>query len=114
MSNRNNHNCKIQKKSDREGMYHVDDIVIDRSELNNEVEITWLAEDTEFEIWFPKERHPFPSRGVSRGIPANSRGRRINKKIRKNLEPGTYYYGVFCNKTNTMVEGNSFPKMIIK
>jgi len=113
MSNGNDHNYKIQKKRGRDDLYHIDDIVIDRSELNNNVEVTWLADDTEFEIWFPKDRHPFPNPGSSSGLPANSRGRRINKKIRNNLDPGTYYYGVFCNKTNTMAEGNSFPKMII-
>jgi len=114
MSNGNNHSYKIQKKSGRDGLYHIDDIVIDQSELNNGVEVIWQAEDTDFEIWFPKDKHPFPNRGASSGNPSNSRNRKINKKIRKNLESGTYYYGVFCNKTNTMVEGNSFPKMIIK
>lgn len=106
-----NQSYKLEKNGE---LYFIDDIVINMNELKNGMEIIWLADDTDFDIWFPKDRNPFSTFYFLRSLPAKSRNCRIKKRIRKNLKPGTYYYCLYCKNNKTMAEGNSFPKMIIR
>lgn len=112
MGNNRKHSYKIEKKETNSNIYFIDTIEIDRKELQNGVEITWHADDTEFEIWFPRDQNPFSN--LPEQAHLNSENKTITKRIRNNLKPGTYSYFIFCQKTKTMAEGNSFPSMIIK
>jgi len=114
MGNNRKHSYKLEKKEEKSDVYYIDTIEIDRGELQRGVEITWFSDDTEFEIWFPKELNPFSNSNLPEQALLNSRGRRVKKRMPNNIDPGTYEYSIFCKKTNTMAEGNSPPRMIIK
>jgi hypothetical protein len=108
------HVYKLVKKDGADETYFIDDIIIDKKRLRKGLEITWLADDTDFELWFPKDRHPFAGFIFLRTLPVSSCDRKIVRKLRTRLEPGTYYYSIFCNENRTMAEGNSSPKMIVR
>jgi len=112
MGNNRNHSYKIEKKEGNSDIYFVDTIEIDRNEMQRGVEITWSADDTEFEIWFTRDQNPFSN--LPKQARLNSRRKIIKERIRRQLDPGTYYYCIICKSTKTIVEGNSFPSMIIK
>jgi len=114
MGNNQKHNYKIEKKNQNSDLYFIDTIEIDQDELQRGVEVSWIAEDTEFEIWFPKDQNPFSNSNLPDEAILNSRGRHLKKRLRNNLDSGTYFYGIFCKKTKTMVESNSPPRMIIR
>ena len=109
------HDVRIGKKEGAGDIYFVEDIVIDKNKSGHNPTITWSSDDTEFEIWFPRDRNPVTGIPFLRRLSANSRGRRVIRHFKnlKNLEPGVYHYTIFCKKNNSMAEGNSPPRMII-
>jgi len=114
MGNNRQHSYKLEKKEENSDVYYVDVIEIDKDELQRGVEITWHSDDTDFEIWFPEGQNPFSNANLPEQAIMNSRGRRVKKRIKNNLEPGTYYYSIFCKKTNTMAECKSPPRMFVR
>lgn len=106
------------KEVDEEGnereYYYMDDIVINKHDIENGADITWYSEETDFQVWFPNERNPISRFFLFRWIPMYSHDKRLTKKISKKAKPGTYYYSIFCSENDTMAEGNSSPKMIIR
>ncbi len=110
-STRGKNTCKLERKGES---YFIKDFVIDQNDINNGMEISWLADDTEFEIWFPENRKPFNNNfPVRSNKPPGKGDNRIKLPLRNRPEKGTYYYAVYCEKNKTMAAGNSFPKMII-
>jgi len=114
MGNNEKHNYKLEKKNENSDVYFIDCIEIAKNELQSGVEITWYSDDTEFEIWFPKGQNPFSNANLPEQALLNSRGRRVKKRVHNNVEPGTYFYSIFCKKTNTMAECSSPPRMIVR
>ena len=114
MGNNGQHSYKLEKKKENSDVYYIDSIEVDRNELQRGVEITWFSDDTEFEIWFPQGENPFSNSNLPEQALINSRGKRVKKRLRDNLAPGTYFYSIFCKKTNTMAECNSPPRMIVR
>jgi hypothetical protein len=77
---------EINKKGNRIQTYQVDDIELDAGDLKKGVDIKWFADDTEFEIWFPKEwssvLFPWPNNGSVK----RSKKRKLIRKFRGNLK----------------------------
>lgn len=114
MGNNRKHSYKLEKKGENGDIYFIDTIEIDREELPSGVEITWFSDDTDFEIWFPQGQNPFSNSNLPEQAILNSRRKRVKKRLPNHLDPGTYFYSIFCKKTNSMAEGTSSPRMIIK
>lgn len=108
------HHYKLEKRDIKADIYFIDKIEIEQEELSKGIEITWLADDTDFEIWFPHHRNPIVKFLFFLKLPIHSRRRRATRKIRRNLKPGTYYYSIFCKENSTMARGNSSPQMIVR
>lgn len=99
--------------------YKIDLIYLNQKELKEGIEITWLADDTEFEIWFPKELNSITFPWYQRFFRNRSGNKQITRKFRGNfkLDPESklvIYYSIFCSKTDSMAIGGSSPRMIIR
>ncbi|TVQ02864.1 MAG: hypothetical protein EA359_10840 [Balneolaceae bacterium] len=99
--------------------YFADDIVINEDMIAEGVEITWTTEDqTEFEIWFPRERNPLSIFFLCKWFTLKSRNHKITKTIDRNIgckhEVDYYFYSIYNKSTQTLAHGHSSPKMIIK
>ena len=72
-------------------------------------DINWTSDQkTEFEIWCPPNRDPLqPGQG-------SSTNGTLDRKVKKDAKPGTYWYAVFCEKNDEMAEGGSPPRIIIE
>lgn len=109
----NNHTYYLIPEDDKgRKLFKIDNIKLKLKEVKNGVKITWQAEDTEFEIWFPKERNLISVPWYCQWRRIRSRNMRITRTIRGDTE-GVYEYSIYCSKTENLAEGNSAPRMIV-
>jgi hypothetical protein len=111
--------------------YKVKTIDLNIEDVRDGIEITWIAADTDFELWFPGKRNPLSRPWWCRRFSLKSKDKTIRVKLRRNFEkselgegcegvvrggrPGeVFYYSIYTAKNNGMVIGNSSPRMIIR
>jgi hypothetical protein len=119
MKRESNHTYKLQQveEFDSDGnpimRYKIENIHLNLNEVKNGIKITWLAEDTEFEIWFPRERNLISVPWYCRWRRIRSKNMRITRTIRGE-EPGDYEYSIYSSLTENLAKGNSSPRMIVR
>jgi hypothetical protein len=102
--------AKVKKNGE---VYKIETIKLSTKDVEKGLEITWKADDTEFEIWFPSERNPLSIPWWCRRFSIKSKNKIITRKLRKDLK-GEYYYSIYCYRTKNMAVSNSSPRMIIR
>jgi hypothetical protein len=76
--------------------------------------VTWHCEDSDFIVWFPKDRNPLEGNNE---IPSTNRQAKatVRPYDDKMIKPGAkFHYCILLLDKEDMVEGNSPPTMIIE